>query len=201
MNSPRWLLLVIFMCAGLLATGCEPGETTGTGLDNDGQNPGVEDVYSAADIVGDDARSTLDVDDGLDSTTSPDPEQPDITEPDPDPKPDPDPEPDPDTPTVKILSPTDGATVDPTVDFSIAAEHVATVQIKIDDWPLSDPWDPASSTTLTYTMNGTGMTREVILYGYDSNGAEIAQDTISIDVRASWSCSEVSCSAVDVTTL
>lgn len=129
-----------------------------------------EDVAPAPDSV-----------DAPDAVDTPDSQQ----EPDPDTgaEPDTSPEPNPITPTVSILSPNNGATVENPVDFSIAAEHVSTVQIKVDDWPLSEPWNPTSSTTLRYTFNGTGTPREVVLYGYDGSGAEVARDTISITVE------------------
>lgn len=130
-----------------------------------------------------DAGGVGDVGDASETVDTPDSATDPVPDPQPDPEPEPEPEPDPITPKVKILSPANGATVEPRVEFSISAEHVAKVQIKVDDWPLSDPWDPQAQTTLTYSLNDTGSMREVILYGYNSSGTEIARNKISIRVE------------------
>ena len=93
------------------------------------------------------------------------------------------PDEDPVEPNVKFTHPADGATVPNPATFEIQASGVATVQIKADDWPLADAaWDPQQSTEHSYEFAGTGFEREVVLYGYDSNGAELTQDTIHITV-------------------
>ncbi len=86
---------------------------------------------------------------------------------------------------VSFLSPVHGAQVENPVRFSIAAAHVAKVQIEADGWPLSpEPWDPSTKTTLEYTFSGTGYAREIVLFGLDAQGVEVARATISITVKA-----------------
>ena len=86
---------------------------------------------------------------------------------------------------VRILSPDDGAVVANPVTFEIEATAVHRVQIEADEWPLSsEPWDPQESTSLTYEFAGTGFEREVVLFGFDEQGEELARHTISITAEA-----------------
>lgn len=85
---------------------------------------------------------------------------------------------------VSFLSPANGATVTNPVSFSIAASNVSTVQIEVDEWPLSpSPWDPSTKTTLEYKFSGTGFERTAVLFGFDAQGLEVARDTIRLTVK------------------
>ncbi len=83
-------------------------------------------------------------------------------------------------PWVALLAPDDGAEVDNPVTFRVAASGVAQVQILADAWPLSDPWDPATTDTLEYTFNGVGYAREIVLNGLDNAAQVVATDSITI---------------------
>lgn len=83
---------------------------------------------------------------------------------------------------VQFISPTDGAVLSNPVTFEIEANGPSTVQIEADEWPLSEPWDPEQNSTLTYTFAGTGFEREVVLFGYGADGAEMGRDRIYITV-------------------
>lgn len=87
-------------------------------------------------------------------------------------------------PTVAFVAPANNATLPNPVTFRVRASDVHRVQIKADDWPLSEPWDPRQRDTLTYTFSGTGTPRRVVLYGYDTSGAEVARDQITITIQA-----------------
>lgn len=87
-------------------------------------------------------------------------------------------------PAVVLVSPDDGATVANPVTFTIAATGVLMVGLDADGYALGDPWDPASSTELSYTFNGTGYARLVTLSGYDETGAVVATDSVTITVES-----------------
>jgi len=82
---------------------------------------------------------------------------------------------------VRILSPTDGATAANPVTFTVEAQGVARVQILAEGWPLSDPWDPGSSDSLTYTFNWEGP-RYISLVGTDERGCLKASHDIELTV-------------------
>ena len=87
-------------------------------------------------------------------------------------------------PSVRLLSPTDGAMVENPVEFRFEAEGVAAVQIEVDDWGLeAEPWDPSEQSSLTYDFNRIGYEREVALLGYDEAGDEVASDIIHITIE------------------
>ncbi len=89
------------------------------------------------------------------------------------------------TPSVRFLSPANGAHLPNPVTFTFEAHHVATVQILADAWPLAPaPWDPATSASLTYTFSGTGYERTIRLLGHDGTGAVVAEDSLQITVTA-----------------
>ncbi len=86
-------------------------------------------------------------------------------------------------PSVTILEPSDGDTVENPVTFRVAATGVSTVELLADDWPLGDPWDPTVTDTLTYSFTELGSARTIVLRGYDGPaipGTEVATDTITI---------------------
>jgi 3D (Asp-Asp-Asp) domain-containing protein len=87
-------------------------------------------------------------------------------------------------PRVAILAPEDGALVENPVAFRIEAEHVASVRLFADDWPLGDPWNPGDRDTATYTFSGVGFERHIELFGYDDAGGDVAYDDIRITVDA-----------------
>ncbi len=86
-------------------------------------------------------------------------------------------------PQVRILSPRDGDTVPNPVTFEVEASEVASVHIQADDWSLGDPWDAASSNSLTYTFTSTGTPRVVTLEGLDADGAVVVSDSITLTVQ------------------
>ncbi|MBU1240539.1 hypothetical protein KJ865_12585 [Myxococcota bacterium] len=81
------------------------------------------------------------------------------------------------------MAPSNGSTIPNPVTFTIESANVATVQILAEDWPLSAPWDPQTSTQLTYTFTGTGFVRHMKLQGFDSSGTVVAEDLIDITVE------------------
>ena len=83
---------------------------------------------------------------------------------------------------VNIVSPADGGEPENPVTFKIEATAVSTVEIKADDFSLGDPWNPSDTTELTYDFSGTGFDRNIVLYGYDSDNAVVAQHSITIKV-------------------
>jgi len=85
-------------------------------------------------------------------------------------------------PWVKILSPLDKSTVKNPVTFTISANKVAQVQILVDNWALSQPWDPSKSNTLTYKFTGVNFVRKVLLQGFDAAAAKVAKHEITITV-------------------
>lgn len=85
-------------------------------------------------------------------------------------------------PSVTLLSPADGSTVENPVTFTIAAEGVATVALSADGWPVGDAWNPDDSSSFSYTFTGTGYARTVTLTGYDEAGSPLASDTITITI-------------------
>ena len=84
---------------------------------------------------------------------------------------------------VSFISPVDGATIPNPAIFEIEATGgVATVQIKVDDWPLTQPFDPSVTNPFTYDFVGTGFQRKVVLEGYSAAGSLVASQTIHITV-------------------
>lgn len=92
------------------------------------------------------------------------------------------PAPDAGQPWVKILSPLDKSTVKNPVTFTISSHKVAQVQILVDNWALSQPWDPSKSNTLTYKFTGVNFLRKVLLQGFDAAAAKVAKHEITITV-------------------
>ena len=84
---------------------------------------------------------------------------------------------------VDFIAPHDGAVVSNPVTFEIETSGVARVQIEGDGWPLThDGWDPNLESQLTYEFVGTGFEREIVLYGYGTDGSKVAEETIFITV-------------------
>lgn len=158
--------LITFLVLCFLLSGCEPPENDGnnTNSSNNTTTNNINNSNNTNNHLNNDAGTDTGTDTGADSGT--------------------------DTgtdsgvePSVEIISPSDGATVTNPVTFTISAENVSTVRIFADDWPLSEAWDPAQTTSLTYTFNGTGYARSIVCRGYDSQMQEVASDSITITVE------------------
>lgn len=128
----------------------------------------------AGDVRRDDAGATTpDAGDTDAGTTS----QPDAGEPDAGAT-----TPDAGVPSVRFVSPANGATVDNPVTFTIAAEHVDEVQIFADGtWPLAPAWNPATRSTLRYRFSGTGTPRALSVAGF-VGGVEVARSHLTLTV-------------------
>jgi hypothetical protein len=87
-------------------------------------------------------------------------------------------------PSVRILSPPDGAEVENPVTFEISASGVALVRLSADGWSLGEPWDPSASTSLSYTFSGTGYDRLILLEGLDGSEQVVASHQITVEVLA-----------------
>ncbi|MBN2723170.1 MAG: hypothetical protein JXR95_03770 [Deltaproteobacteria bacterium] len=165
------IYLFIFMASVVFSSGCDPEtvnpdnnntNTNNNTSTNSVTNNATNNINTNNNDAGADAENDV-IEDIIENDALPDG---DITE----------------NPSVEILSPSDGSSVENPVIFTIGYNDVATVQILADDWPLSDPWDPAVNTSLTYTFSGTGYARNIVLQGFDSNGSVVASDSIVITI-------------------
>ncbi|NOY24550.1 MAG: hypothetical protein GXP62_01620 [Oligoflexia bacterium] len=85
-----------------------------------------------------------------------------------------------DQPWVSIVSPSDGALVQNPVSFVVSAsDDVDAVTLSADGWDLGTL---APGDILSYEFSGTGYARDVQADAYDSAGALLASDTISLTV-------------------
>lgn len=85
---------------------------------------------------------------------------------------------------VQILAPEDGAVVSNPVTFQVETSGVAMVQILAEDWPLSEPWDPAAQDTLVYMFEGVGFERRIVLLGFNENDEEVARHELRMTVES-----------------
>jgi hypothetical protein len=84
-------------------------------------------------------------------------------------------------PWVEIVSPADGASAPNPVELAFeAGGGVATVEFFADDvYPLQDAPILADQGTLTYEFSTVNVSRDVTLIGYDGDGVEVAEDSVS----------------------
>ena len=83
---------------------------------------------------------------------------------------------------VRIVSPADGEEVENPVTFVVEGEHVASLALSADGYPVAR-WSPdADGWSVTYSFSGTGYPREVLLEALDASGVTVAQDTVTITV-------------------
>jgi hypothetical protein len=87
-------------------------------------------------------------------------------------------------PSVRIVSPADGAVVSNPVTFTVQVEGVASATLDADGYALGDLDVDDVSSTLSYSFSGTGYPRVITLSGLDGAGAVVATDSVTIEVEA-----------------
>jgi uncharacterized protein YvpB len=88
------------------------------------------------------------------------------------------------TPWVRLVSPTDGDTVENPVRFEVEGEGIDELVLSADGWPVAT-WSPSvDGWSVEYTFNGTGYERALELEGLDESGAVVATDSITMLVQA-----------------
>lgn len=82
---------------------------------------------------------------------------------------------------VTVVSPADGANVPNPVQFVLdASDNVERVTLAADGWVFAEG---GPGERFTYTFDGTGYARDIVVDGFDAAGALVASDSITLTVE------------------